>query len=173
MPSSSDNQEPALVFSGLPPHFLRLIRELPICPEIENASARLFPPPSEKGGQKLLEDWNLYVRPDLQSHFMTVRQIVQNDLEKIRSDQTGSSFSIPYAHMDAWVNALNQARLAIACAHGLTEEELDNHPSPPDSRDPVSSAVNRIHFYGHLQQILIEQMENLPPSDPDDETPPF
>jgi hypothetical protein len=62
------------------------------------------------------------------------------------------------AHTDAWLNALNQARLAIAATYQFSDRELcDHYRSPLGSRRDLS--LFQVNFYGFLQEFILREME--------------
>ena len=74
---------------------------------------------------------------------------------------------IPQEHSEAWLNALNQARLAIAAKYDFTEAELcDHYRSPIGSRRDLS--LFQVNFYGFLQEFILREMECGAPSMPDE-----
>lgn len=64
---------------------------------------------------------------------------------------------IPSKHADAWLSALNQARLVIAAKNNFTESELNDHfRSPIGSRRDLS--LFQVNFYGFLQEFILREM---------------
>ena len=67
---------------------------------------------------------------------------------------------IPAKHADAWLNALNQARLVIAAKNNFTESELSDHfRSPIGSRRDLS--LFQVNFYGFLQEFILRELDGL------------
>ena len=106
----------ALKFDFVAPHLYEIlcgIREAAETPD-PRVEARFFPEPSE-GDDSLAEDWKAFVQPDLHEGFQSARETVAADLRGAKERKTGHfTFTIPKAHIDAWLSALNQARLALA-----------------------------------------------------------
>ena len=67
----------------------------------------------------------------------------------------GTKLAIPSTHLEAWLNALNQARLVIVEESNFSEADLD-HREPPDLATRRGLSLLKIHFYGHLQELLVE-----------------
>jgi len=66
---------------------------------------------------------------------------------------------IPFEHADAWLNALNQARLVIAAKQEFTDAELNDHDrSPIGSRRDLS--LFQVNFYGFLQEFILREMQS-------------
>jgi hypothetical protein len=142
----------------IPPLLAGLMRQIPV-PVGEDVKAvedRLFPKPSrdpEEGG--LCEDWKAHVEPELHSFFLSARQVVEADLRGIKEEEGGFALDFPAGHAESWLNALNQARIALAAYHSLDEAELARS-APMVILNERDLARFQIHFYAALQQWLVE-----------------
>jgi hypothetical protein len=149
---------PPIVFRGLPAAAFELLQEIPHASVLDDPAAgeRLFPSPGEAEG--LGEDWKSLVEPELHDLFRSARETVEADLQAARHKPDGVELQVPRHHVDAWLCALNQVRLALAAAHQLGEAEISAHDIPvPDS--PSGQALLRIHFFGQLQEALLASIE--------------
>ena len=139
------------------PLLATFLSELPkVAARHKKAQARLYPDPI--GGAAHAEfrrDWKEHVRPELERLFASSRDIVARDLSAPGGHNHGTEVAIPCAHLEAWLNALNQARLVIVEESNFTEADLDHH-EPPDLATQRGLSLLKIHFYGHLQELLIE-----------------
>ena len=139
------------------PLFASLLAELPkAAARHRKAQARLYPDPA--GGPDeapFRRDWKEHVRPELERLFASSREIVTRDLSTLVPNGPGTHLVIPPAHLEAWLNALNQARLVIVEENGFTESDLD-HREPPDLATRRGLSLLKVHFYGHLQELLVE-----------------
>ena len=136
-----------------------LFRAIPLWAQApsEKIDARLFPSPVQTKNEELCSDWKAHVEPGLEEHFQSTRSVLVEDLKNIQSQKGSHSIAIPVHHLDAWLNALNQARLALAAHHEFSEKELAKEESVSiDS--PRSLALFQIHFYAFLQSVLIERL---------------
>ena len=117
--------------------------------------SRLFPQPSEDADEEnLLDDWKSLVEPDLHDSFLAARESVAADLRSAQKNPDGSlHFTIPRPHIDNWLSALNQSRLALAEIHQFTDAELGR--APGDLDDPRELALMRMGIYGSLQEWLV------------------
>ncbi|MEI8293177.1 MAG: DUF2017 family protein [bacterium] len=117
--------------------------------------SRMFPQPSEDSGEDdLLDDWKSLVEPELHDAFLAARESVAADLRGAQWNADGSRhFIIPRSHMDNWLSALNQARLALAEIHQFTDEDLSR--SPGDLEDPTEFALMRMSLYGSIQEWIV------------------
>ena len=137
------------------PLFVSLLTELPkVASRHKKAQARLYPDPI--GGEDHTEfrrDWKEHVRPELERLFASSREIVARDLSALGGN--GTKLVIPSGHLEAWLNALNQARLVIVEESNFSEADLD-HREPPDLATRRGMALLKMHFYAHLQELLVE-----------------
>ena len=137
------------------PLFVSLLTELPkVASRHKKAQARLYPDPI--GGEDHAEfrrDWKEHVRPELERLFASSREIVARDLSALGGN--GTKLVIPSGHVEAWLNALNQARLVIVEESNFSEADLD-HREPPDLATRRGMSLLKMHFYAHLQELLVE-----------------
>jgi hypothetical protein len=116
---------------------------------------RFFPAPVEGGGERdLRDDWKALVQPELHAGFLEAREIVQADLRAADEAADGFAFQIPVRHADAWMNALSQARLALAIENRFTESELAAE-MPAAAGGPRDLALLQMNFYAFLQEWLV------------------
>jgi len=151
-------EEGALALEEIPPFLFELVKAVPVRadssdPRVEN---RFYPAPALD--DLLVEDWKSLVHPELQSMFLSAREVVQADLRSAMELEDEFSMEIPADHMDAWLSALNQARLAIAEENHFGEKDLGEEISP-DTSDPRSIALFQISFYGFLQECLVKMQD--------------
>ena len=140
------------------PLFAELLAELPrSAARHDNARARIYPDPfvSVDGPAEASEDWCEHVHPELERLFAASRETVSSDLGESPTGATASRCVIPRAHIDAWLNALNQARLVIVEENKFGEQELSGS-EPPDLSTRRGLSLLKIHFYAHLQELLVE-----------------
>lgn len=154
----SANKEGALVLEEIPDFLLQALERLPTIGGSTNARVeeRFFPAPSPDAG--IAEDWKSFVQPELHEWFVAARDVVQSDLRTAKHRKSGFAFQIPRKHQEAWLNALNQARLAIFEENRLTEADMDSNLTF-DPEDPHSMAVFQIGFYGFLLDCLVRLLE--------------
>ena len=140
-----------------------LLQQIPVSAEIKdrNVRERLFTAPTGGREREFERDWQRYVRPELRHLFESSIQTVRNDLKGFPptpSDENRTHvLHLPITHLDAWIHALNQARLALATRHGFTEPDLE---SPmPIVGDIRSLAVFQVHFYGFLMECFLRELE--------------
>jgi len=149
--------------SELDPFLAELLRQIPASTNPDGsptAEDRLFSSPVGQGGGDLGAEWKLYVKPELRRLFRSATETVSADLEQLNGKEkpfANRTLRIPTEHADAWLNALNQARLVIAAKYGFTESELcDHYRSPIGSRRDLS--LFQINFYGFLQEFILREL---------------
>ena len=102
----------------------------------------------------------MYVEPELRRLFQSATETVAADLEQLNGNEkslANRTLRIPTKHADAWLNALNQARLVIAAKNNFTEGELGDHlRSPIGSRRELS--LFQINLYGFLQEFILRDL---------------
>ena len=150
--------------SELDPFLAELLRQIPASanPEgAETAEQRLFSSPTNGKEPEICAEWKLYVEPELRRLFQTATETVAADLEQLNGNEKklgNRILCIPSKHADAWLNALNQARLVIAAKYNFTDGELGEHfRSPIGSRRDLS--LFQVNFYGFLQEFILRELD--------------
>jgi hypothetical protein len=159
-------RDDALELSELDPFLAELLRQIPESTNTEDApaaKARIFGEPAAETEAELRQEWMLYVRPELQRLFQSATETVAADLKQLCGNEktfANRTLRIPAEHADAWLNALNQARLAIAAKNEFTDGELcDHYRSPIGSRRDLS--LFQVNFYGFLQELILREICGL------------
>ncbi len=154
----------ALEISEIDPFLAELLRQIPASANPESVPAaeqRLYSAPAGPDEKELCAEWKIYVEPELRRLFQSATETVTSDLQQLAEKEkpfANGNLSISQEHSDAWLNALNQARLAIAAKYDFTEAELcDHYRSPIGSRRDLS--LFQVNFYGFLQEFILREME--------------
>jgi len=153
--------EGRLGLKNMPPLVVDLLRQIPRWHDdaCEAAEARLFQcPTNDPDEEGLRSDWKAHVQPELHEFFQSSRQVVESDLRALVDDDEIFSLEFPLKHAEAWLNALNQARLALAEQHGFDEAELSSS-GPLSVANERDFALLQISFYAMLQQLLVEVLD--------------
>ena len=150
--------------SELDPFLAELLRQVPEStnPEgVESAEERLFSSPAPLSEREICAEWKLYVKPELRRLFHSATQTVTVDLQQLNGSTkpfANCNLRIPAKNADAWLNALNQARLVIAAKYNFSEADLcDHYRSPIGSRRDLG--LFQVNFYGFLQEFILHEME--------------
>ena len=153
-----------LEIAELDPFLAELLRQVPDSTNPESdeaANARLFCLPAEPSETELCSEWKTYVEPELRRIFRTATETVVADLKQLNGNAkpfANCTLRIPKKHSEAWLSALNQARLVIAAKYGITEAELSDHYlSPIGSRRDLG--LFQVNFYGFLQEFILQELE--------------
>jgi len=148
----------------LDPFLAELLRQVPESTNTEEgdvARQRLFSSPAAASEREICAEWKLYVEPELRRLFQTATQIVAADLQQLNGSAkpfADCTLRIPTKNLDAWLNALNQARLVIAAKYDFNEGELcDHYRSPEGSRRDLG--LFQVNFYGFLQEFILHELE--------------
>ena len=154
----------AIEISELDPFLAELLRQIPASTDPGGAPAaeqRIFSSPTNGKETELCAEWKTYVEPELRRLFQSVTETVAGDLEHLNGNEksfANRTLRIPAKHSDAWLSALNQARLVIATKNNFTENELNDHfRSPIGSRRDLS--LFQVNFYGFLQEFILREVE--------------
>lgn len=157
-------RDQAIEILDLDPFLAELLRQIPSSADPEGVPAaeqRLFSLPVDSQEKKICEEWKLYVEPELRRLFRSATETVAADLGQLGGKEkpfANCSLRIPDAHADSWLNALNQARLALAAKHNFTEGELcDHYRSPVASRRDLS--LFQVNFYGFIQEFILRALD--------------
>ena len=148
--------------------FVELLRQIPVSAEPGDSDAardRLYPPATDDSREsEANEEWRTYVHPELEQLFSTASDQVRADLELFEhldeeNDPANEnwSFEIPAAHFEQWLNVLNQARLSLAARFEFEEKEM-NQNGPGSIETARDLSLFQIHFYGFLQECLLQDM---------------
>jgi hypothetical protein len=141
------------------PIVLKLLREVPACAMLEDdaARARVFSSPTHGADPDADQDWREHVVPELAACFRSHVDIVAADLERVKTREGTASLQIPARHCRAWIHTLNQARLALAAKHDVTEEDIEGRRR---SRSNARGyALLQIEFYGMLLGMILARTE--------------
>ena len=147
------------VFGEVEPPLVELFLAIPSAADPEGSRAaqeRLFPEPSAHKEEEINAEWDDLVKPELREAFENASVTVEGDLEPLAEGR--DELKIPLEHVDAWLNTLNQARLALAARYEVSEADLNRAAAYPP-RDERDLAVSQIHVYGLLQECLIQGIE--------------
>ncbi len=151
--------EDSFSFTELDPLTAELLRRVPGCAASDDAAARrrLFPAPTGGVEEEADTDWRENVEPELEELFTSHVDRVAADLEKMEDTEEGESLKVPLGHAQAWIHAINQARLALGSRHNITEEQMEGLVMPENPQDAF--AVFQVEFYGAVLSFLVHHAE--------------
>jgi hypothetical protein len=108
--------------------FLHQVRSAADPGTSDAARQRLLPSPTNGKDPELDKDWLEYVEPELTEWFDSSLQVVERDLRGFPSGtpaDLGYTLKIPIDHIDAWIHALNQARITLGARYNFTEADMN------------------------------------------------
>ena len=123
----------------------------------ESATNRIFSSPTGGAEPEFDREWAEYVGPDLKHCFESSLATVKGDLESLKASSEDDAYQvdIPMSHLEAWIHALNQARLVLAARYDFGEKEMERMPLTGDMR---ALALYQIHFSGCLQERFLHEL---------------
>lgn len=170
---------------ALSPAEWHLVSGLPAAAAGEEVSPaaleRLYPPPVDEddAGVEDLEDWEDYVRPDMENLFQEARQVVEGDLGEVEVLEPEDIFSpedleeysallpelrrvrVPLENTEAWYSTLNQARLLMNEEHDLAESEERFLAHLEDAEEIDEDRILLIAQYELYSAVQIMLVENI------------
>lgn len=156
-------QKDCLEISELDPFLAELLRQIPESTNtegVESAQLRIFSSPAAASEKEICAEWKLYVEPELRRLFRSATETVAADLQQLNGSTkpfANCTLLIPTENAEAWLNALNQARLVIAAKYNFTDGELcDHYRSPIGSRRDLG--LFQVNFYGFLQEFILQEL---------------
>ncbi len=147
---------------GLNPFLADLLKQIVSAADpsgCDAAEARLYSTPTAGAEPEFDVEWEELIQPDLEEYFASSLDIVQTDLVKMPSHESALSdyrLRIPMDHLESWIHALNQARLALVARYDISEKEMSNLPLQGDLR---ALSVFQVHFYGFIQECFLREMD--------------
>ncbi len=148
-------------FEGIDSLLFKILSEIRHAAELDDPriEARFFQTPSNDSGAEVLrEDWKAFVQPELHSAFTSSREVVEADLRRASPDSSGQrTLHIPRNHIDHWLSALNQARLALFEFHGFSDKEMSKQPENLENQRDY--ALLQISIYGLMQEWLVSLLD--------------
>ena len=157
-------RDDVIEISDLDPFLAEILRQIPASADpggVAAAEERLFSSPAGRSEKEICQEWKLYVEPELRRLFRSSTETVAADLKQLSGKEksfANRKLCIPAENADAWLNALNQARLALAAKYNFTDGELCDH-----SRSPVASrrdlSLFQVNFYGFIQEFILRDVD--------------
>jgi hypothetical protein len=143
-----------LRLTGISPLLAHCLFELPEILRLRDQPEphqRLFPDPLQHDAESSAE-WHRLMDDDLQHLFASAEEIVIRDLTQF--DRKAAAITFPADHANAWMSALNQARLVLGAKYNVTEADMDDQDL--DLTDPRKKALLQIHLFGWVLQHFVD-----------------
>ena len=148
------------VFGGLSATCVDTLKGVPMLIESndDRVRERLLPETCVEHGDE--QHWREHAVPELERLFASRAQLVRRDLAGMR--KLGKSDSqlllIPNSHVNAWLAALNAARLALFVLNDLEAKHLDVDGFAIATQKQ-QEAMLRIHVLAEMQSVLLGDYE--------------
>jgi hypothetical protein len=113
--------------------------------------------------------WRQHAVPELERLFLSRAQLVRRDLAQLVTmpKSVNSLLLVRDEHKNAWIAALNAARLALFALNDLTAEFMEDGPGEQSGFAKASAkqqeAVLRIHLLAEIQSVLLGDVDVDPP----------
>lgn len=148
------------VFGDLTPASLDTLNGVPML--IESADvrvrARLLPETCQDAEDE--EQWRRHSVPELERLFLSRAQLVRRDLAGVRPMPKSENqlLLVPDGHVNAWLAALNAARLALFAVAELTAELMEPEAFERATKKQ-QEALLRIHLLAEMQSVLLGDLD--------------
>jgi hypothetical protein len=138
--------------TGLDPVILDCLHALPeILDQRDQPAARQRLLPDPTIDPAINADWRQAVAPELRHLFVVAGDTVTRDLTGITTE---GELTFAVEHLNAWMSALNEARLILGEIFRITKADMET--TEFDVTTPKGLAVLRIHVLGYFLQLLVE-----------------
>jgi hypothetical protein len=124
--------------------------------EDPRARARLFGSPSGGKDEAMDADWKEHVEPTLHAHFQSAMEVLTADVATLKPSPRRQDLRVPLDHVEPWLLALNQARLALGARWDVNDDDMEDLPDDVGER---ALALIQIQFYGYIQECLLRLVE--------------
>ena len=138
--------------TGLDPVLLDCLHALPeILDQRDQPAARQRLLPDPTTDPAINADWQQAIAPELRHLFVAAGDTVVRDLTGITP---GGELTFAAEHLNAWMSALNEARLILGEIFHITDADMET--TEFDVTTAKGLAVFRIHVLGYFLQLLVE-----------------
>ena len=144
------------IFGDLTPAAVETLKGVPMLIESSDARVRdrLLPETCSKEEDE--EHWREHAVPELERLFLSRAQLVRRDLGALRKipNTSNSVLLVPHEHVNAWLAALNAARLALFALNDMTAEHLEVEGF--DKATPKQQeAILRLDMMAEMQAVML------------------
>jgi hypothetical protein len=148
------------VFGDLSPASVETLKGVPMLLESQDPRVRERLLPETCSDEEAEEHWRRHAVPELERLFVSRAQVVRRDLGNLRTlpESSRQVLLIPHAHQNAWLAALNAARLALFELNSLTAESMEPEAFGTASKKQ-QEALLRIHLLAEIQSVLLGDFE--------------
>ena len=148
------------LFGELTDDAVRTLRGVPMLIESSDDRVRRRLLPETCYEEEDEAHWREHAVPELERLFLSRAHLVQRDLDKLRRlpDTEGQVLLISHEHVNAWLAALNAARLALYELNDLTAAHMETEGFSGASAKQ-QEAIIRISLLAEIQAVLLGDFE--------------
>lgn len=148
--------EVGFLFGGLTPICVETLKGVPMLLESTDTRVRRRLLPETYQDDDEDAQWRRHAAPELERLFLSRAQLVRRDLKGLRRLKQTDTWVLAIAdqHANAWLSALNAARLALYELNDLTPALLERDGFERCDRKQ-REALFRIHFLAEMQSVLL------------------
>ena len=148
------------LFGELTDDAVRTLRGVPMLIESSDDRVRRRLLPETCHEEEDEAHWREHAVPELERLFLSRAHLVQRDLDKLRRlpDTEGQVLLISHEHVNAWLAALNAARLALYELNDLTAAHMETEGFSGASAKQ-QEAIIRISLLAEIQAVLLGDFE--------------
>ena len=148
------------VFGDLTDEIVQTLRGVPMLIESSDERVRRRLLPETCAEQQDEQHWREHAVPELERLFLSRATLVRRDLERLRKLPASDNYVllITDEHVNAWVAALNAARLALFALNDLTAAHMETEGFSGASAKQ-QEAIVRISLLAELQAVLLGDFE--------------
>jgi len=148
------------VFGDLSPASVDTLKGVPMLIESTDLRVRDRLVPETCDDDEAEEHWRRHAVPELERLFASRAQLVRRDLAGLRPMPKSQNqlLLIPDKHQNAWLAALNAARLALYHLNDLTAAAMEPEGFAA-ATGKQQEALLRIHLLAEMQSVLLGDFE--------------
>jgi hypothetical protein len=148
------------VFGDLTPAAVETLKGVPMLIESSDRRVRDRLLPGTCQDEDDEQHWREHAVPELERLFLSRAQLVRRDLENLRKlpKSVNAVLLIPDDHVNAWLAALNAARLALYVLNDMTAEHMEEEGFTTASPKQQEAAL-RIGLLAEMQAVLLGEFE--------------
>jgi len=152
--------EEGYVFGGLHASTVETLKGVPMLLESSDTRVRERLLPETCDDPEAEAQWRRHAVPELERLFLSRAQLVRRDLLGMRrlGGAETQVLLIPDGHTNAWLAAINAARLALFVLNDLTAAHMESE-GLAKATSKQQEAVLRIHLLAEVQAVLLGDFE--------------
>lgn len=156
------------IFGDLTPAAVDTLKGVPMLIESSDVRVRERLLPETCSLEEDEQHWREHAVPELERLFLSRAQLVRRDLDTLRKmpDAVNFVLLVPHEHANAWLAALNAARLALYVLNDMTAQHLE-----VDGFDLANAkqkeAILRIEMLAEMQSVFLGDHDAVNDDDDD------